>query len=84
MVEHWSLKPVVTGSNPVTPSKFIKMAKREVVNVDVMDRGLFMIDHDPKECDFCDEEKVCASINCLCKDVMCICKDCLQKFVNAF
>ena len=58
--------------------------KREVVNVGVMDRGLFMIDEDPKECDFCDEEKVCASINCLCKDVMCICKDCLKEFANAF
>ena len=68
------------GSNPVP----LTMGKRKVVNVDVMERGLFMIDADPVECDFCDEEKICASINCLCKDVMCICKDCLKEFANAF
>ena len=60
------------------------MEKREVVNVGVMERGLFMIDDDPKECDFCDEIKVCASINTITKDVMCVCKDCLLKFAGAF
>ena len=60
------------------------MAKREVVNVDVMERGLFMIDEDPKECDFCDEVKVCASINTITIDVMCVCEECLKKFIKAF
>ena len=60
------------------------MEKREVVNVDVMERGLFMVDGDPKECDFCDEKKVCASINTITIDVMCVCKDCLKEFINAF
>jgi hypothetical protein len=60
------------------------MKKRKVVNVDVMERGLFMIDADPKECDFCDEKKVCACINTITIDVICVCQDCLQKFVNAF
>jgi len=58
--------------------------EREVVNVDVMERGLFMINVEPMECDFCDEEKVCASINTINIDVMCVCKDCLEKFINAF
>lgn len=60
------------------------MAKRKVVGVDVMERGLFMVDLDPKECDFCDEKKVCASINTIANNVICVCKDCLQKFVEAF
>ena len=60
------------------------MAKREVVFVGIHERGLFMIDGDPKECDFCDEVKVCASINTITIDVMCICKDCLKEFVKAF
>jgi len=60
------------------------MAKRKVVDVDVMERGLFMINEDPIECDFCDEVKVCASINTITKDVICVCKDCLQEFLNAF
>ena len=57
---------------------------RKVVNVGVYERGLFMIDGDKKECDFCDEKKICASINTITIDVMCVCKDCLKKFVNAF
>lgn len=57
--------------------------KRKVVNVDVMERGLFMINEDPIECDFCDEIKnPTAHINCLCGDVMCVCEDCLQEFIN--
>lgn len=60
------------------------MVERKVVYVDVHERGLFMIDEDPKECDFCDKVKVCASINTITIDVMCVCEDCLQKFVNAF
>jgi len=59
-------------------------AKRKVVNVDVFRRGLFMIDKDHKECDFCDEKKVCASINTIANDVIIVCEDCLQKFINAF
>ena len=59
---------------------------RKVVNVDVFDRGLFMVDHpdEPLTCDMCDERKPLAHINCLCGDVMGVCKDCLQEFVNAF
>lgn len=57
---------------------------RNIVDVDVHERGLFMIDGDKKECDFCDEKKVCASINTITIDVMCICQDCLQTFANAF
>jgi len=60
------------------------MAKRKVVNVDISERGLFLVDEDLKECDFCDEMKVCASINNITMDVMCVCKDCLQNFINAF
>ena len=60
------------------------ITERGVVNVDVMERGLFMIDEDPKECDFCDVEKKCASINTINLDVICVCKDCLEKFVKAF
>ena len=60
------------------------MGKRKVVDVGVMSRGLFMIDEDPKECDFCDEKKVCASINTITIDVICICENCLQLFINAF
>ena len=61
------------------------MAKRKVVNVGIGERGLFMIDGDPMECDFCDEKKSpTAHINNITLDVMCICKDCLQEFVNAF
>jgi len=60
------------------------MVKREVVNVGIMERGLFMINQELMECDFCDEENVCASINTITIDVMCVCKDCLLKFANAF
>ena len=60
------------------------MAKREVVDVGIGERVLFMVDGDPKECDFCDEKKVCASINTITIDVMCVCKDCLKEFINAF
>lgn len=60
------------------------MGKREVVNVGIHERGLFMVDGDPKECDFCDEKKVCASINGITLDVMCVCKDCLKAFIRAF
>jgi len=60
------------------------MGNREVVNVDVMERGLFMINTELMECDFCDEEKVCASINTITIDVMCVCEDCLKDFANAF
>ena len=60
------------------------MTKREVVNVGVMERGLFMIDEDLKECDFCDELKKCASINTITKDVICVCKECLENFIKAF
>ena len=52
--------------------------------VDVYERGLFMIDEQEKECDFCDETKKCASINWIGGDVICVCKDCLQKFISAF
>jgi hypothetical protein len=58
--------------------------KRKVVNVGVLERGLFMISEHKKECDFCDEEKECASLNWLNGDVICVCKDCLQEFINAF
>ena len=52
------------------------MAKRKVVNVGIGERGLFMIDGDPMECDFCDEKKSpTAHINNITLDVMCICKD---------
>jgi len=61
------------------------MAKREVVNVGVYERGLFMINGDSLlECDFCDKKKVLASINTVTLDVMCVCKDCLEKFAKAF
>lgn len=60
------------------------MAKRKVVDVDVMERGLFMLNEEPIECDFCDEKKVCASINTITIDVMCVCEDCLKEFVKAF
>lgn len=48
--------------------------------------GLMWIDHpdEPLECDFCDEVKPLAHINCLGNNVACICKDCLQTLVNAF
>jgi hypothetical protein len=63
----------------------IIMGKRKVVDFEqIFERGLFMIDGDPKECDFCDEQKVCASINTITRDVMCVCKDCLLEFVKAF
>ncbi len=52
--------------------------------VDVYERGVFMIDKHEKECDFCDEIKICASINWFNNTVICVCKDCLQKFVNTF
>lgn len=57
---------------------------KNVANVDIFDRGLFMIDIDEKECDFCDEKKQCASINWLGGNVIIVCKDCLQEFINAF
>lgn len=61
------------------------MGKRKVVDFSgIMERGLFMIDGDPKECDFCDEIKVCAAINTPANYVMCVCKDCLKEFVKAF
>lgn len=60
------------------------MAKKKVVDVDVFEVGLFMISEDPIECDFCDEKKVCASINSLSINIICVCKDCLQDFINAF
>ena len=60
------------------------MAKREVVDVGIHERGLFMVDGDPKECDFCDEKKVCASINTITIDVICVCEDCLLNFIKAF
>ena len=58
--------------------------KRKVVNVGVYERGLFSINAEPMECDFCDEKKICASINTISKDVICVCQDCLKEFVNAF
>ena len=58
--------------------------KKKVVNVDVFKRGLFMISEDLKECDFCDERKICASINTIANNVIIVCEDCLQEFVNAF
>jgi len=57
--------------------------KKKVINVDMFERGLFMIDNNV-ECDFCDEKKECACINTLHKDVMIICKECLQQFIIAF
>lgn len=45
--------------------------------------GLIYIDGDPKECDFCDNNKICASIDTL-GGVMIICQDCLKEFVEAF
>jgi len=66
------------------PSKINIMAKRKVVDVGVHERGLFMVDGDPKECDFCDEKKICASINNITIDVICVCEDCLLNFVKAF
>jgi len=51
--------------------------KRKIVNVKLFERGLFMIDEEPMECDFCDENKICALINTASKDVMCVCQDCL-------
>ena len=45
--------------------------------------GLIHIDSDRKECDFCDKQKECASIDWF-DGVIVVCKDCLQEFVNAF
>lgn len=46
-------------------------------------KGLEFIDPDPRECDICDNIKVCASIFHQ-GEVLIICKDCLQEFVDAF
>ena len=48
--------------------------------------GLIMIDHpdEPLECDWCDNKKPLAHIECLLGNVICICQDCLQTFANAF
>jgi hypothetical protein len=49
-----------------------------------VESGLLYVDGDPKECDFCDNIKKCASIKWLTGDVIIICKDCLLEFVNEF
>ena len=46
--------------------------------------GLLYVDGDPKECDFCDNKKVCASIQWISGDIIVICKDCLTEFVEEF
>ena len=62
------------------------MAKKDILNSWPKGIGLIFVDckEEPRECDFCDEKKPLASIQCLCKDVMCICQECLQTFANAF
>jgi len=46
--------------------------------------GLLYIDEDKIECDFCDNIKECAAIQCITGDVICICKDCLLEFAGDF
>lgn len=63
----------------------MKRKRRKVAFVDLYERGLFMVDGDKKECDFCDTKQICASINWGGHpDVICVCKKCLQEFVDAF
>jgi len=45
---------------------------------------LLYIDGDEKECDCCDETKVCASIEMMWGDIAIVCKDCLQLIINEF
>ena len=43
----------------------------------------FYIDGGKRECDFCDEQKICATIFWM-DSAMIVCKDCLQEFANKF
>jgi hypothetical protein len=60
------------------------MKNKKVVYVEPYQRGLVYIDEDPKECDFCDNKKICATINTINLDAMCVCEDCLKAFVKTF
>ena len=48
--------------------------------------GLMWIDSpfEPFECDFCDNIKPLAHINCLFNNTIGICQDCLKEFLEAF
>jgi|AntAceMinimDraft_16_1070373.scaffolds.fasta_scaffold751060_2 hypothetical protein len=48
--------------------------------------GLIYVDPigEERECDFCDNIKPLASINCLGNNAICICQNCLQTFADAF
>jgi len=46
--------------------------------------SLIYVDGDPKTCDGCDEQKVCASVRDIVGNVMIICKDCLQEIIDHF
>jgi hypothetical protein len=52
--------------------------------MNVLGKGLWFVDENPKYCDFCDSKKRCASIATAHNIVIIICKDCLTEFIEAF
>lgn len=45
---------------------------------------LVYVDGDPKTCDGCHQQNICASIDVVGGNVACVCKSCLRKVVNEF
>lgn len=45
---------------------------------------LMFVDSDPRECDRCDEKKICASIMIYDRICLIICKDCLMGLAEEF
>ena len=60
------------------------MTEKNLIGVSLPDRGLMFVDGDKKECDFCDEQKICASLNWIGNNVIIVCNNCLKLFSDAF